>query len=470
MLWALLLLAAAPPAPSVKPAPARPAAVLTIPDPRATLPRLGAALSWLALAQPELSPARMKNRLATLGFALDPFDPASLERAGVDTKKPISLWLGFRDPALVIELDIGDPAAAQRFLEDESVRRPMGWLPGKQGLIAGDSARSAVALIREKQRWLIQIGAGVSQDTWWKSTRTASSAGGAVSASAADPRLSPIESARRGVKPKKPPRAALAEKTPADLWLHADVDDPNDVIERVELASWLRPDSTLVRAQLSFSTVAAALAPDFDAKSGPKRLVGAGGELSPAVEVLVGVPPAGLRELAERLHVGAPIAAALSGHLQVVLTEAGELVGAASFRPKLSAEQAEKIARAVELERPALHAASVEGGPTGRMLIAASGALHPDKLELARTAAAESKPLPPPVQLSLRPRVLFDALRARSNGRDHLGPSSLELMFVRMVLKPLFDATERASASVRLVPGGLDATAEIVRSEAARRE
>ncbi|MEQ9495960.1 MAG: hypothetical protein RIT81_03855 [Deltaproteobacteria bacterium] len=386
MIPALLLLLAAPP----------PAVDVVVARPKQTLPVLPRLLTAMSAVDPRFDVPRTR-RLA--GGLVDPFDPAALEKLGVDVSAPIRLVRVRADarPLLLARL-----AAPKRF--DAAVRAPP---EGSDVVVEGEHV-----VIGANRRWQTILRRDGARLFAIRATR-------ALGLGRAD--------TQKLIGREGPVMAGLVRDAPRRIPRpKGDVAVTVRNVEHVtslELTAKLAEATTDLDARLALDAFATSQLGDLVAKSGARRFLEDG---EAVVEVAANVPRAGLKKILGSLGIGSDHETFVTGRVEAILEKDGGFVVAIESKDARRATQLCEALGSCSSKAPTT--APIYPGARvavrGRVVAITFGQ---SERGLREAPKALGDGLTARVQLP----HLFEALAARSRARDGAPIDAARLAMVR---------------------------------------
>lgn len=431
-LLALLTLAAPAAAAPVE----RPIAVVTVPRPAVTFPRLR------ALADLVKTPVGVDRDVASLGF--DPFDPAALERGGIDTRAPAYVFLPSVRAPLVVELAVAKPALVDELLAIAATRkRGAHALEGAAaksgpGIYIGPADAPLFVVVRRGAKLFLQLS--------HERAEPSTAANG----------LPAIASAERGSHPKNAPELAKAAKEPADLWLTA---DGTDGVDRVDGVAWLSKGKVEASGRAWLDMTAGLLLGDLASKAGAaRRLLARPKDDVLAAELAIRVGRAGIADLLDMEKLSPSLARVVTGELHAVLTRGGSVTLALALDPAATEAQLAELSKALEGTGPGTKPKVLERGGERLLAVVLAGR---DGAEAERLLGAkvekDASPPTSPIDLTVVPTNLLEALEERARAKNGPQLSRSRVAGARVMLDDQASAVKRLHLELGLPPGFVEA-------------
>lgn len=418
---------------------AAPEVSLTVPAPKKTLPLAARTLSWLGLADPDLGGDRLSRRSTAL-LDLDLLSVEALERAGFDLEHAARVVIEPEAGVLVLALAVRD-AARVRGLVDRWRSRwaRLDELEGGTGFVTGSSDRSTLAAhLTRGTLWLV-LGRDAAPPLIPGVTTATLSTTRTRVAIKTDRRLLPLA---RALSRDRPLLAkALAGGAPPDAWgsLRA-----GDRVERADGALRFQPRGLRGEVEAWLDTRHEVAMQEI-LRATPAGPLLATARLPVIAEARAVLNAMGLRQILSRAGLPAEIGAQAAGPVELLLTERGDLIGAAELKAKVDRAALAGIMRGLSARR-GVQVSLLERTGRAPILVAWVGSLAPAEVT---AAAAMSVRTGPSATLRVRPTRLLEALSLRAAAEDGFAPRAMDLVFLRFTLRALFEATESVEVEVR---------------------
>lgn len=432
----------------------RPTAVVTIPRLEDAIPRFRRLFEWASSHRaPKASGFDPSSILPRLDF--DPWKPGALDAVGIDAALPAYLWVGLAEGGVVFELPVANTercdAMIARVLERRGgVRLPLEGRTDASGAYVSERKKTPYVVLREGKSVYFAVTSPR------RSTEPAADPGPQIG-------LAAIDSAKIGVKPKRPPPPVAKRKKDAHLWF--DGEGAGNGVDRFTGAAWLDPGRITVDVDLGLDLAGGLLLGDLTGASSSRPLFSTRSTPKPALDATAHLSGSSMATALDALHLPPAYASQLTGDIHVLVSPGGTLLAAAVLRPDRSGADPAAIEAVLAKAKEQVRGIdlSIRAHRGERWLIGAISGLDAKDFEASVMRDPDPAPMPPtaeptrapssraPIDVTIDPTKLSDAL-------EHLGKKDPALARTLRRAESSLGALIKDVASVHLqvrAPSGL---------------